>query len=327
MTRIFNILNLGAGWQSSRILLGSELGELPTFDACVFADTRWEPKAVYDHLAWMESYCTRNKIVRVSAGDLRADSIEFRANRRSSDGKRFASIPAFTKNADGTTGRTKRQCTKEYKIIPIERWIRRELLGLAHGQRVPSGLIVRQWYGISDDEGQRASFPGKSKKRRLVVGSDLHGDPIIHDISMWYPTPWKSHVYCLLNEVWTPDRKIVEEKFFSRRQSRNDVGAWLAAKFRGRTIPRSACIGCPNRTNEEWKRLTPDEFRDAAAFDAEHRRQDASNAAASRKGLVGELYLHRQLVPLPMVDLSGDGERHGGGCGTLFDGEGGYCDS
>lgn len=36
--REFNILNLGAGWQSSKIFLDSCRGNLPKFDAAIFAD-------------------------------------------------------------------------------------------------------------------------------------------------------------------------------------------------------------------------------------------------------------------------------------------------
>lgn len=325
--QVYNVLNLGAGWQSTRILLGSELGELPAFDAVVFADTQWEPRSVYEHLAWLESFCKRNRITRVTAGDLRADAIEFRANRRSSDGKRFASIPAFTKNVDGTQGRIRRQCTKEYKIEPVEKWIRRVLLGLAKGHRVPTGVLVRQWFGISDDEATRASYPGVYRKKKISVGADLNGEPMMHETTRWFPTPWKENVYPLLNEVWLPTRKIETVQFFPRRQSRDDVGAWLREKFPDRTIPRSACIGCPNRTNAEWKQLSPEEFADAVDFDRRHRNEDQENASRMRKGRVSQLFVHRQMVPLDMVDLDGDGEKHGGGCGTLFDGEGGFCNS
>ena len=115
--RIFNLLNLGAGWQSSRILLGSELGELPTFDATIFADTQWEPVAVYDHLAWMEGYCTRNKITRVSAGNLRDEILGAMQGKNRMD----ARPPFFT----STGGMLHRQCTQDFKIIPIIRNTRR----------------------------------------------------------------------------------------------------------------------------------------------------------------------------------------------------------
>ena len=67
----------------------------------------------------------------------------------------------------------------------------------------------------------------------------------------------------------------------------------------------------------------PDEWEDACRFDDEQRVAD--RVGQGRRGLlVGEPYVHRQLVPLRMADLEGPGEK-GGGCGTLYDGMDGLC--
>ena len=50
------VLSLGAGVQSSTLLLMSCLGELPKLDCAVFADTGWETKATYRHLEWLIEY-------------------------------------------------------------------------------------------------------------------------------------------------------------------------------------------------------------------------------------------------------------------------------
>ncbi|MGZ2991111.1 hypothetical protein AAER26_00050, partial [Pseudomonas aeruginosa] len=51
-----------------------EIGPMP--DCAIFADTGWEPKAVYEHLAWLRSPNVLPFPVHiVSAGDLRADLI------------------------------------------------------------------------------------------------------------------------------------------------------------------------------------------------------------------------------------------------------------
>jgi len=47
----------------------------------------------------------------------------------------------------------RRQCTKDYKIVPIRPKVR-ELVGLA-GRRSPDMPIVEQWIGISLDEAIR----------------------------------------------------------------------------------------------------------------------------------------------------------------------------
>jgi hypothetical protein len=45
------LLSLGAGVQSTAVLLLACDGAIPPFDAAYFADTGWEPKPVYANLA------------------------------------------------------------------------------------------------------------------------------------------------------------------------------------------------------------------------------------------------------------------------------------
>ena len=48
---LITVLSLGAGVQSTTVALMAAVGEIkPMPDCAIFADTRWEPKAVYDHL-------------------------------------------------------------------------------------------------------------------------------------------------------------------------------------------------------------------------------------------------------------------------------------
>jgi hypothetical protein len=332
MTRIFNVLNLGAGVQSSRIALGQIKGELPKCDAWVFADTKWEPKAVYENVAWLKSLAIEHGVVfaQVTVGDLRQDAIDFRQARKSSDGKRYASIPTFIKRLDGKQGRVKRQCTREYKIDPIERWIKRELLGMKPRQRFAKDVLVRQWFGISSNEPTRATFPGRHKETKKFLCYDMHtGEPIYAKKKTWVPANWRHNVYPLLNEIWTPNRLILDWPFLPRKESRVDCVEWLAANYPGRTFPRSACLGCPFRDNGEWKDMRdnrPEEWVDACDFDDAQRQAD--HVGPGRRGLlVGVPYVHRQMVPLRMANLDGDGERKGAGCGSLHDGMDGLCDT
>ena len=49
---MLTIISLGAGVQSTTMALMAAHGEItPMPDCAIFADTGWEPKAVYDHLA------------------------------------------------------------------------------------------------------------------------------------------------------------------------------------------------------------------------------------------------------------------------------------
>ncbi len=53
--KTLRVLSLGAGVQSTTLALMIEKGEIPMVDAAIFADTGAEPKAVYDHLDWLET--------------------------------------------------------------------------------------------------------------------------------------------------------------------------------------------------------------------------------------------------------------------------------
>ena len=150
---VHRILNLGAGVQSTTVYLMYVRGEIqPGIECAIFADTGEEPASVYAHLEWLKSLGGPPIIVR-SIGRLGDDLVL----GRNSTGGRFASIPAFTAAIEGSkAGMVRRQCTKEYKIEVIERCLRRELLGLQKGQRVPKGTRVVQVYGISLDEAGRS---------------------------------------------------------------------------------------------------------------------------------------------------------------------------
>jgi hypothetical protein len=122
----------------------------PAPDCAIFADTQWEPAAVYEHLAWLRSPNVLPFPVHiVTAGSIR-ESIRKREN---TTGGRFAAIPWHTVNPDGSIGLGRRQCSSEYKLEPIMRGIRR-LLGKGMHDRIPPGS-VNVLIGISLDEAHR----------------------------------------------------------------------------------------------------------------------------------------------------------------------------
>lgn len=146
------VLSLGAGVQSTTLLLLALEGVLPSLDCAIFADTGWEPKAVYDHLDRVSGYAGRHgvTVLKVSKGNLRQDAID--------PDHRYASVPYFVRNPDGTEGMGRRQCTSEYKLAPINRKVR-QLLGATPPdfRRVPKGRTAEQWIGFSTDEIHRVS--------------------------------------------------------------------------------------------------------------------------------------------------------------------------
>jgi len=145
MGNILNVLSLGAGVQSTALALMAAHGEIePMPDCAIFADTGAEPQHVYDQLDLVEANVPF-PVYRVMEKDGLEKSIY-----RAFEDQRFAGPPFFTESAHGG-GMLRRQCTREYKIMPIERKVR-ELLGLKKGQRGPKEVAVSQWIGISMDE-------------------------------------------------------------------------------------------------------------------------------------------------------------------------------
>ncbi len=119
------VLSLGAGVQSSAMLLAYDRGLLkdpPAF--AVFADTQSEPKAVYD---WLErlTKAVSIPVIVATKGSLVQDYL--------SEQQKFATIPFFVRNNDGTQGIGRRQCTREYKIDVIKKRPSGKSLGTSPG--------------------------------------------------------------------------------------------------------------------------------------------------------------------------------------------------
>src|ERR1044071_2948948 len=92
------VLSLGAGVQSTTLALMAARNEFSDpLDAAIFADTGWDPAAVYRHLDWLETQLPF-PIYRVSAGNIKEGILA----RRNTTGGRYASIPWYIKNADGS---------------------------------------------------------------------------------------------------------------------------------------------------------------------------------------------------------------------------------
>jgi hypothetical protein len=222
-----HVLNLGAGVQSTFLYLAFMRGffDLPKLDAAIFADTGDEPGAearelglpdtpgsVYAHVDWLKSLGGPpifGGSVGVLSEHLRDGHLSHRATKA-----RFAAIPAFTTDGE-SKGRTKRQCSKEYKIEVIGKVLRREILGLAPG-RSPKGMIVHQYIGFSLDEAGRAAR--------------LKKIPCPKYIRRHFP---------------------LVEKFITRMQ----IVSWLQREYPEHHVPRSACVECPFHSDDEWLRI------------------------------------------------------------------------
>lgn len=248
------ILSLGAGVQSSTVALMMAHGEIEPAHHAIFADTHAEPESVYRWLDWLTPKLPF-PVHRVTAGSLtEAIMVRVRHEKTGSGGP-----PFFVR---GGRGMLPRQCTRDYKLVPIERQIRK-LIGLAKGARGPSEVVAESVIGISYDEALRI------KPSRLSFVRNVY--PLVdRDLTRWHCLEWmRSHGY--------PQP------------------------------PRSACVYCPYRSDDEWTQL---KANDPAGFEAA-----CSTDDAIRGGYVGstdEIYVHRSGKPLREVDFSDVGQ------GNLF---------
>ena len=142
------VLSLGAGVQSSTILLMMMNGEIKPADVCIFADTGNEPKEVYEHLEKLKVMSTI-PIHIVGDANIVDDVYDNVFNG-------FIKIPTYTRNEKGRIGISQRQCTLDYKIKPIHREIRRIL-----GRQRLRYLSIEIVMGVSYDEMQRMAYPEK----------------------------------------------------------------------------------------------------------------------------------------------------------------------
>ena len=147
------VISLGGGVQSTVMALMTSAGDFDVIPDCaIFADTRWEPPSIYDHLRWLTKQLTFPLHIVDNGRSLREDT---RALTNHSDSANYVDIPVYLKGRNGQAdGIGRRQCTTNYKIRPIRRKIR-ELLGVRPRRRVPAGTTVELWLGISTDEFSR----------------------------------------------------------------------------------------------------------------------------------------------------------------------------
>jgi len=146
------VLSLGAGPQSTALLLLACEGQIPAFDAAVFADPGWQHEDVYRRVERLTRIAAEACIplYRVSAGDVRADALDA--------GRRFASMPLWYRSPAGHDGTARRQCVTQYKTRPVKAKIR-ELLGHPPPARVPRGIYAELAIGLAAEETGRARDP------------------------------------------------------------------------------------------------------------------------------------------------------------------------
>jgi hypothetical protein len=211
-------------------------GEIaPAPDCAIFADTQWEPRAVYDHLAWLRSPGVLPFPVHVvTAGSIR----EAIRRRENTTGGRFAAIPWHTVNPDGSEGLGRRQCSSEYKLEPIMREVRR-LLGKGMRDRIPSGS-VNVLLGISRDEAHRMKPARQAymlNRYPLVEFGLTRDDCLVWLARRGYPRPPKSAcIGCPFHDrgYWRPMKEHRPEEWADAVEADRELrtGAYITTGLR-----------------------------------------------------------------------------------------------
>lgn len=252
-----NILSLGAGVQSSTLIYLSHAGYIPKYDKIVFADTGDEPQAVYDHVAYLRTLA-EIETVKIESGKSLSDHIY-------DPEMKFFNMPFYIVDSKGNVSVMSRQCTRDFKVRPVDLCIRRWLAahGLGHIDTIgrvyaARGVKVNYHLGISLDESKRMS--------EAAVNWKVHKYPLI-ELNM-------TRLDCLR----------------------------FAAKHGYKRPPKSSCIYCPYHTDDYWKTLTASELVQAVKLDNYIR---SSEFKSKVKTLRGDLYIHSSCRPLQDVIADG----------------------
>lgn len=323
------VLSLGAGVQSTAVALMALAGELPPLDAAIFADTGWEPPAVYGHL-WKLADEFRKAGVPlyvVSAGNVLTDHLEH--SRRS-----YLPVHLATTEQVAVAWEPCPQCgaTGRRSAAEVLAAAKAELAG-GGTDTLELELGCPRCAGTGQAPTEWATKPaprGGMAMRKCTKNYKV--EPIIKLLRTLVGLRPRQRVpkdRVLVRQVFgisldeyqrmrtSRDTWIVNEyPLVDRRMTRATCTAWLQAH--GWTATKSACIGCPFHSDATWREMrdtAPADFAQAVHFDAEFR---ARHARGELPHLTAAPYLHRSLVPLAEVPFDTPADH---GQGDLFTAE------
>lgn len=260
--RDLRVLSLGAGVQSSTLLLMMLDGLIEEPDCAIFADTGNEPKEVYEWLDYLiEKVDNRFPIYIVKYdkfnGDIVSDML--------SPNRKFASVPFYMRDENNKIRMGRRQCSREYKIEPLRIKIKELVGGSLRGKFVDTVI------GISYDEAGRAKVPRNKWQQ--------HSYPFIEnkisrdDCKKWmkdngYPIPPRSA--CIIcpfhsNQEWIDMKNNHPEQFeeaikFENELQKTDSLLNVNKQFlHRRAIPLEIAVKETDSTKQESFNLWDDE--------------------------------------------------------------------
>lgn len=155
---LLTVLNFSAGRQSSCLLWMVLLGDLDTPDNFIVlsADPGMEDSRTYEYREMMFDRC---KIAGIEAYVAPGPNLYEDLTNISPDQSHLDNPPYYTLDEDWNYGKLRHKCTEEYKIRPMDRFIRHymeEHFGIHHNARRGLGTdTVEKWIGFSYDEVER----------------------------------------------------------------------------------------------------------------------------------------------------------------------------
>lgn len=273
------VISLGWGVQSFALAAMSALGVLPKVDVAIHADTTYERSETYEFARrwtpWLEERGV--KVITVTGHRNGAVLDEW--------GGVF--IPAYTAYEDGRpSGMLRRQCTGDWKIAPIRRWIREQT---GH-------------YGENDYLPYLMAMGGGNELARLLVQAMIAEDGALPQVEMWLGITLDEIKRMKPSGVQWMVNRFPFLELLDRPWTRHDAMRWMQEQ--GLEIPvKSSCVFCPYHNRATWR-----EIKMAGNGDWQ-RAVDVDEAIRhKRPGYVA--YVHRDRVPLEEVDVRNQ-EDHG----------------
>lgn len=274
------ILSCGAGMQSTALALMSCENKLlledkfnfpnaeyhpqvPIYDAILFCDLGEEPKWVYKQVYFIKSACEWAGIpFYIIESNLHSHYTENFGNSR------VVSIPFWNVDENGKKGKMLRNCTLEFKIYVMEKFVRYELLGYRKFQRVkPQDLKAHEMHlGFSKEEEKRC----KENPHQMFVNK----------FPLCEMNLERKHNYAYIKDVWGLETKAsactfcpFHRNYFFKYIKRNDPESYdnvikfdeLLETGQPNTKIRSKLY--ISRSRKRIKDLTEDECNDKETFE------------------------------------------------------------
>ncbi len=139
MEQPLRVISLGWGVQSFTLAAMAALGELEPVDYAIHADTTHEMEGTYAHAAKWTPWLEERGVRVVTVQGTRTEVVR-------EDWSKAALIPALTINvASGKRGQVLRQCTTEWKLRPIRRFLRTKVTAKVGAVEMLLGISLDEW--------------------------------------------------------------------------------------------------------------------------------------------------------------------------------------